>query len=160
MKQTLEESLRLARGPLSRLVLQYSFVMRDLVVQAKAATFTAADWAPLARLVAVDEFERIGNFRERVSWSQYEHLLTMWGKVTEWDFTVERVTEGDRYAILELEENARYTDREETYSSVSVYEFNGANKLKKLKIYLSKVEALGAAQAHSWDWQEVSAQIV
>jgi hypothetical protein len=160
VKQTLEESLSLAKGPLSRLVLQYSFAMRDLVVQAKAPTFTAADWAPLAKFVAVDEFERIGNFRERVSWSQYDDLLTMWGKVTEWDFTVERVTEGDGYAILELEENARYTDREETYSSVSVYEFNSANKLKKLKIYLSKAEALGAAQAHSWDWQEVSAEIV
>ena len=160
MTNTLDEALGLAKGPLSRLVLQYSFVMRDLVVQAKDPAFTASDWAPLAEYVAIDEFERIGNFRERVSWSQYDDLLTMWGKVTEWDFTVERVTEGDGYAILELEESAKYLDREEIYSSVSVYEFNSANKLRKLKIYLSKAEALGAAQAHSWDWQEVSAEIV
>ena len=37
---------------------------------------------------------------------------------------------------------------------------NPAGKLRHLEIYLSKAEAIGEAQAHSWDWQEVSAEIV
>jgi hypothetical protein len=158
MNNTLEEALIFAKGPYSRLALRYSFVMRDLVVKAKEPGFSATDWAPLAALVATDEFERIGNFRERVNWEQYDYLLTMWGRATVWDFTVRRVTEGDRYAILELEESATYPGRQETYASVSTYDFNAANKLRHLEIYLSKAEPPGSAQ--SWDWQKVSAKII
>jgi hypothetical protein len=160
MSNTLEQALVLAKGPFSRLALKYSFVMRDLVVQCKEPGFTAADWAPLAALVATDEFERIGNFREKVTWDQYSDLLTIWGKSTAWDFTVRRVTEGDRYAILELEEYATYPDRKETYGSVSTYEFNLSNKLRHLEIYLSKTEPIGSAQSHQWDLEEVSVQII
>ena len=160
MPRTLDEAMTLARGPFSRLALQYSFVMRDLIVKAKQPDFTVADWAPLAEFVAIDEFERIGNYRERVTWDQYDDLLTMWGKTTGWDFNVRRVTEGDGYAILELEESAKYADRLDTYTSVSVYEFNATNKLRHLEIYLSKAEPLGADQALTWNWQEVSAEIV
>jgi hypothetical protein len=158
MSNTLDEALVLAKGPLSRLVLYYSFTMRDLVIKAKDPGFTAAGWAPLAKFVATDAFERIGNFKERVSWSQYSDLLTMWGKATEWDFTVRRVTEGDGYAILELEEYAKYPDRTETYNSVSVYEFNTAHKLRHLEIYLSKAEPLDSSQSHQWHLEEVSAK--
>jgi hypothetical protein len=160
MSQTFEEALVLAKGPYSRLALKYSFVMRDLVVKCKEPGFTAADWAPLAELVETQEFERIGNFREQVTWDQYNDLLTMWGKSTKWDFVVRRVTEGDRYAIVELEEYATYPARRDTYSSVSTYEFNTANKLRHLEIYLSKAEPPGSAQSHHWDWQEVSAKII
>jgi hypothetical protein len=160
MNNTLEETMVLAKGPFSRLALRYSFVMRDLVVEAKQPGFTAADWAPLAAMVATAEFERIGNFRERVTWDQYDDLLTMWGKSTAWDFTVRRVTEGDRYAILELEECATYPDRQEIYGSVSTYEFNSADKLRHLEIYLSKAEPLDSAQSHQWNLKQVSAEII
>jgi hypothetical protein len=160
MTTTLDNALAMAKGPNSRLAVEYSYVMKDLVIKAKDPAFTAADWAPLAAFVAVDEFVRIGNFRERVGWSQYDALLTMWGRSTDWDFTVERVTEGDGYAILELDEVAGYPDREEAYSSVSVYEFNAAGKLKRLKVYLSKAEPLSSSQSHSWDLQEVAAEFV
>ena len=43
-------------GPLARKVLEYQDVMKQLVPTVKASE----DWAPLASLVAVDEFERIG----------------------------------------------------------------------------------------------------
>jgi len=160
MSNTHEEALALAKGPYSRLALTYSFLMRDLVVKSKDPAFTAADWAPLAALVATEDFERIGNFREKVTWKQYSELLTMWGKATVWDFTVRRVTEGDRYAIVELEEYATYPDRKEIYSSVSTYDFDAANKLRHLEIYLSKAEPLGAAKSHQWDLEEVSAEII
>lgn len=65
MARKLDQALALAKGPHSRLALQYSFVMKELVVQAKQPGFISTDWAPLAALVATDAFERIGNFRER-----------------------------------------------------------------------------------------------
>ncbi len=160
MTTTREEALAIAKGPYSKLAIQYSLMMRDLVQQAKSPDFTAANWAALAQFVATDEFIRIGNFRERVRWGQYDDLLTAWAKATHWDYTVERITEGDGYAIIELEEYAKYPDRDETYNSVSVYDYNGANKLKGLKIYLSKAEPLASAHSHVWKLDEVAAEIL
>jgi hypothetical protein len=48
---------------LSRKVLDYSLIMKRLVDRAKQPGFSAESWAPLAELVAVDEFERVGNFQ-------------------------------------------------------------------------------------------------
>ena len=154
------EDLAKCKGPLSRLTLEYSYIMRDLVKQAKNPAFTPADWAPLAELVAVDEFVRVGNFREQVRWEQYDDLLTIWARNTDWDFVVQRVTEGEGYAILELEETAGYPDRTETYCSVSVYEFNPARKLDHLAIYLSKAEPETSSMSHQWDLTEVEAAIL
>ena len=149
-----------ASGPHSRRALEYSYVMKGLVEKAKDPAFTSADWAPLAALVDTENFERIGNFKEKVNWEQYDDLLTMWGKATVWDFDVRRVTEGDGYCILELAEHATYPDRHDDYNSVSVYQFNDAGKLVHLDIYLQLAQRIDEAQAHSWDWQEVSAEIV
>jgi hypothetical protein len=154
------EAARLSVGPLSRVALKWSFVMRERVARAKEPGFTLADWAPIVDLVATDEFMRVGNFRERVDWDQYVPLVTAWAKDTVWDFTPLRYTEGNGYAIQELEEYARYPDREEICNSVSIYEFNAAGKIIGLGIYLSKAEPLDAAQANCWDWRAVSADIV
>lgn len=159
MAQTLDDALTLAKGPLSKLVLQYAYVMKGVVEKGKEPGFTAADWAPLAEgLVATDEFERVGNFREKVDWAQYAELLTMWAKRAVWGFTVRRVTEGDGYAILELEEYAHFGDHEENYTTVSVYEFNAENKLNHLEIYLAKEAP--PESATTWDFGKVGAEYV
>jgi hypothetical protein len=159
MNNTLEKALKLAKGPYSELALRYSFLMRDLVEKCKQPGFTPADWAPLARMVATQEFERIGNFREKVRWDQYDDLLTGWGKSTVWDFDVWRCTEGDHYAVIEMEEHATYPDRKDIYTSVSIHEYNADNKLRKLSIYLSKAEPLSSSNSHQWHLEEVAAQI-
>ena len=41
------------------------------------------DWAPLAELVAVDDFERVGTFLEVQNWSQYTEMLTRWASATD-----------------------------------------------------------------------------
>jgi hypothetical protein len=55
-------------GPLTQKVMQYQDTVRQLVPTAK----TPEDWAPLASLIAIDRFERIGTFLEvafsRVAW--------------------------------------------------------------------------------------------
>lgn len=54
-------------GPLTKKVLQYSDTIRQVVPSAR----TPDDWAPVAELVAVDEFERVGTFLEVQDWQQY-----------------------------------------------------------------------------------------
>ncbi len=49
---------------LSREVLEYSRIMKRMVDSAGQPGFSVASWAPLAELIAIEEFERVGNFKE------------------------------------------------------------------------------------------------
>ena len=66
-------------GPLTRKVLGFEQTMKKLVPTIKAP----ADWAPLAEIVAVDEFERVGCFLEVQNWQQYTEMLTKWASATD-----------------------------------------------------------------------------
>ena len=121
---------------LARKVLDYSLTMKRLVDQAKQPGFSVESWAPLAALVAVDEFERVGNFKEVMTWPQYVEFLTKWAQGSDWEGSFKRVTEHDNVVFLELEERSRVGEHTSVVNSVSVYEFNAAGKLRHLDIYL------------------------
>ncbi|MGB8364689.1 MAG: hypothetical protein ACLQUZ_01060 [Rhizomicrobium sp.] len=121
---------------LSRTVLEYSRIMKRLVDEAKQPGFSVASWAPLAELVAVDEFERVGNFKEVMSWQRYVEFLTKWAMSSEWECSFKRITEKPGLVLLELEERSKTGAFSSVVNSMSVYEFNEAGKLRHLDIYL------------------------
>jgi hypothetical protein len=162
MKQTEPKELALAKvhGPNSRRVLEYSYVMKGILDDAKKPGFTDDQWAPLADLVDIAKFERVGNFLETVHWDdQYVPLLSQWAKATDWNFTIRRLTEGPNYAVQEMHEYAQYPDRYEEYNSVTVFEFDAAGKLVHLDVYLQMAMPPTASQAHQWDLEKVGAQV-
>jgi hypothetical protein len=121
---------------LSRVVLDYSLLMKRLVDEAKQPDFGVASWAPLANLVSVDEFERVGNFKETMNWQTYVEFLTNWAMSSEWECSFRRITEKPGLVLLELEERSRTGAHSSVVNSMSVYEFNEAGKLRHLDIYL------------------------
>jgi hypothetical protein len=121
---------------LSRKVLEYSLIMKRLVDRAKQPGFSVESWAPLAELVAVDEFERVGNFKEVMNWHDYVQFLTKWAPSADWECSFKRVTEGRGVVFLELEERIKAGDSRSAINSVSVYEFDPAGKIRHLDIYL------------------------
>ena len=153
-----EQALTKAHGPNSRRALEYSYRMKGILDDAKRPGFTDEQWGPLGDLVDPQGFERVGPYMEVVNWQQYVPLLSGWAKTTGWTFEVRRVTEGDGYALLELTEHAEYPDRKETYNSVSIYEFDQADKLVKLGIFMQVKTAPAASQSHQWNLDEVGAQ--
>jgi hypothetical protein len=121
---------------LSRTVLEYSLIMKRLVDAAKKPGFSDDSWAPLAEFVAIDEFERVGNFLEVMTWRDYVTFLTKWAKGSEWECSFKRVSEGDGVVFLELEERSRVGEHTSLVNSCSIYEFNELGKLRHLDIYL------------------------
>ncbi|GAA2725029.1 hypothetical protein [Actinocorallia aurantiaca] len=121
---------------LSRKALEYGLTTKRLVDGAKSPGFSTADWAPLAELVAVDEFERIGNFKEVMNWQEYVEFLTGWATSADWECSFKRVTEKPGLVFLELEERSRIGDYKSIVNSVSVYEFNEAGKIRHIDVYL------------------------
>ena len=77
----------------SRTVLEYSLVMKRIVDEAKQPGFSVESWAPLAELIAIDEFERVGNFKEVMNWQGYVDFLTAWATSADWECSFKRITE-------------------------------------------------------------------
>ncbi|HTZ69284.1 MAG TPA: hypothetical protein VMB71_01410 [Acetobacteraceae bacterium] len=121
---------------LSRKVLEYSLIMKRLVDAAKEPGFSEASWAPLAELVDLAAFERVGNFLEVMSWPAYVSFLTKWAKSSEWECSFKRITEKDNVVFLELQERSAIGGHRSVVNSATIYEFNDAGKLRHLDIYL------------------------
>lgn len=119
-----------------RTVVQYAVTTKQLVDAAKEPGFGTEGWAPLAALVAVDEFERVGNFKEVMNWKQYTDFMTNWAPAAEWDGWFKRVSEVDGVVFLELEEHTRMGDFESVVNSISVYEFTADDKIRHIDLYL------------------------
>ncbi len=120
----------------SRIVLEYALTTKRLVDAAKVPGFTTEGWAPLADLVDVAEFERIGNFKEVMNWTEYVGFLTNWAASAEWEGSFKRVSEIDGVVFLELEERSKIGDFESVVNSVSVYEFTDDDKIRHIDVYL------------------------
>lgn len=149
---TLDDVLATATGR-SRAVLEYSQTTKRLVEAAKAPDFTAADWAPLAELIDVDNFVRVGPFKEVMEWASYTEFLTNWAKSSEWDCTFQRLTETPDVVFLELEERSRIGDFNSVVNSISVYEFNTDDRIRRIAVYL-QMELPAAGSVPSFDGAE------
>jgi hypothetical protein len=121
---------------LARKVLDYTLLMKRMVDTAKQPGFCVDDWAPLKELIATDEFERIGNFKEVMGWQDYVNFLTEWAKVSEWECSFKRVTAQGNLVFLELEERSRIGDFSSTVNSATIFDFNAVGKLRHLDVFL------------------------
>lgn len=118
---------------LSRKVLEWGLITKRLVDEAKQPGFSVESWAPIKEMVAVDEFERVGNFKEVLRWDEYVAFLTKWAPKADWECSFKRITERpDGVVLIELEERMGGG----AVNSLSVYEFDDAGKVRHLDIYL------------------------
>jgi hypothetical protein len=139
----------------SRTVLEYALVTKRLVDEAKKPGFSVDGWAPLAELVATDEFERVGAFKEVMDWPAYVDFLTNWATSSEWECSLRRITETPSAVFLELEERSRIGEFSNAVNSLSVYEFTVAGKIRHIDLYL-QMEPPPAEMLKSFEGAEIS----
>jgi hypothetical protein len=68
----------------SRTVLEYTLEVKRVIDRAKQPGFDETDWDTLARFIAVDEFVRVGPFKDRMTRSEYVAFLTGWAPKRHW----------------------------------------------------------------------------
>ncbi|NVN48663.1 hypothetical protein [Mycolicibacterium hippocampi] len=121
---------------LERTVLEYGRVVEKLVTAAKEPGFGVDGWAPLGELVAVDEFVRVGNFKEVMNWQEYTSFLTNWATSAEWGCSFKRISQAADVVFLELEERSKVGTFESVVNSLSVYEFTTDGRIRRIDVYL------------------------
>lgn len=126
------------RGKLSKIVMEYCSIYERTVPKVKQAGFTPEGWAELAQLIATREFERVGAQKEVMDWPAYRTRLSQFASTATWKGTFRRITEVPGLVFLELtEEMARGTEVE-VVNSLTVYQFDEADKICHLDCYLQK----------------------
>lgn len=120
----------------TRTVLQYCDTTKRLVDAAKKPGFSVDSWAPLAELVAVGEFERVGAFKEVMTWADYVEFLTHWATSSKWECSFKNITESGGRVFLELEERSEVGDFRSVVNSLSVYDFTDDGKIRHIDLYL------------------------
>jgi hypothetical protein len=128
-------------GPLTRRVLEYTQVMQGLVPTVRATTSTTSTtaWVPLAELVAVDDFERVGTFLEVQDWPQYTAMLTRWASsIDTFETTVRRVSELPGLVYFEIEERHARGDHLTVVNSMTVFTFDDDGRIRRLDVYLQQ----------------------
>ncbi|MDP7705648.1 MULTISPECIES: hypothetical protein [unclassified Mycobacterium] len=120
----------------ARTVLEYCMTVDRLVHEAKSPGFGVQNWGALAELVAVDEFERVGAFKEVMDWPAYTDFLTTWATSSTWRCSFRRLTEAADLIFLELEEHSAVGDFTSVVNSLSVYRFNDTGQITRIDLYL------------------------
>lgn len=122
-------------GPLTAKVLEYSDTISRLVPSAR----TPDGWEPVAELVAVDEFERVGTRLEVQDWAQYTEMLTAWASgIDRFETTVRRVSELPGLVYFEIEERHYHGDATTVVNSMTVFGFTDDAKIRHLDVYLQQ----------------------
>lgn len=119
-------------GPLAQIVLKYGEMIE---ARATAQGSAPADWAPVAELVAVDEFQRVGAYQEVMTWDEYVKFLSAWAGSTRFEATVFRITEIGRTVFQEIEERHYRGDDFIRKNVIAVYAFNERDQIRRLDIY-------------------------
>ncbi|MFC2017803.1 hypothetical protein ACFLTQ_00675 [Chloroflexota bacterium] len=126
---------------LSRLVLQYADDFSRIVEKLKQGNLSETDWAPIEELVDVDNFQRVGIFLtdqvEVSTWQQYKAIINQYGALTSWEGTLRRITEVHGLVFLELEERNTTGGITDVANTVTIYQFNKADKIIKLDVYVA-----------------------
>lgn len=125
-----------AEGALSAVVRRYDGLISELVRHAKEPGFTEEDWAPLAELIAVEDFRRVGILREEMTWADYVGFLTRWARAKDFWTRVRRLTEVPPLVFYEAEEHHLTDGTETIINSLNVFEFDEAGKIRHLDVYV------------------------
>jgi hypothetical protein len=138
-----DDDIRTKVGPLARKVLDYARIVTQLVARAKQPGYGRDDWAPLTAMIAVDEFERIGIWRERMTWSDYLDFMVPWARSKGFETRLRRITEAGNLVFFEVEEHHIKPDGVTIINSMNVYEFDADGRIRRLDVYIQG--QLGAA---------------
>lgn len=123
-------------GPLAAKVLEYAGTVKELVCRAKEPGYSRDDWAPLTAMIAVDEFRRVGIYRETMTWQEYLDFMVPWAGSKDFDTRLRRMTEVGNLVFFEIEEHHIRDGADTVVNSMSVYEFNDEGKIRRLDVYL------------------------
>lgn len=128
----LEEGL----GPHGRTVLAYTRMVEE---RARGGN-SPPDWKPLEALVAVDDFQRVGAYGERMNWREYVDFLGRWAGSTRFEAALHRLVEVGELVFQELTERHWHGEAFMEKEVLVVYAFDDRGRIRHIAVYEQRAD--------------------
>ena len=134
-------SERADRGQrLIKIVRTWANIYEGISKQSQHKQITAADFDPLAALVATDDFVRIGVFKDEADWPMCLEKYVQFAGTSLWSDKVRYIHAIGSIVFQELEETITRPHGKNVVYTMSVWEFNDEDKVKALRVYMQQAQ--------------------
>ena len=123
------------QGTLTRKVQEYVDTMMATVATARSAE----DFAAVAELVDVENFERVGTFLEVQDWRACAEFLARWASgIDTFESHTKRMVEVGNLVFYETEERHFHGSSSTVLNSLTIFEFNDSGQIRRLDVFMQK----------------------
>lgn len=124
-------------GKFARKVLDYGDCLMGIARHVRETGGGKSSWDELAAMLDTGKFRRTGHDMGVMDWDIYRNLLTMWATASDFRTEFHRISEAGHHVYMELTEyNHPRGGSETVVRTCTVYEFDDADKLVHLGVYL------------------------
>lgn len=125
---------------LVKIVRKWADIYEDICKRSQQTEITAVDFDPIAELIATDEFNRTGVFKDEADWPLCLEKYVQFGGTSLWSGKLRFINVVDNIVFQELEETITRPHGENVIYTMSVFEFNDEDKVKALRVYMQQAQ--------------------
>ena len=134
-------SARSDRGEhLIKIVRHWADIYEGICKRSQHAKITAADFDPIAELVATDDFHRIGVFKDEADWPLCLQKYVQFAGTSLWSGKLRYINCVGNIVFQELEETITRPHGKNVIYTMSVFEFNEEDKVRALRVYMQQAQ--------------------
>ena len=122
------------------IVRRWADLYAEICERSRHSKITPADFDPIADLVATDEFSRIGIFKDEADWPLCLEKYVQFAGSSLWSGKLRFISTVGDLVFQELEETVTRPQGENVIYTMSVFEFNQADKVKALRVYMQQAQ--------------------
>jgi hypothetical protein len=125
---------------LIKIVRHWADIYEGICKRSKHAKITAADFDPIAELVATGDFHRIGVFKDEAAWPLCLEKYVQFAGTSLWSGRLRHINAVGNIVFQELEETITRPHGENVIYTMSVFEFNDDDKVRALRVYMQQAK--------------------
>ncbi len=123
---------------LIKIVRHWADIYEGICKRSQHTEITAADFDPIAELIATDEFHRTGVFKDEAEWPLCLEKYVNFAGTSLWSGKLRFIKAVDNVVYQELEETVTRPHGENVIYTMSVFEFNDEDKVRALRVYMQQ----------------------
>jgi hypothetical protein len=124
-----------APASLAASALRYVEGVKQIARGAKLADHDIAAWDRLAPLVATSDFLLVGRGKQELDWPAAIASMDRWARGCEFSSMLLRLEEANGLVFMQLDEQATAQGQTRRLQTMTVFEFDGDGKIRRLDAY-------------------------
>ena len=133
MNESLDRAARLIK-----IVRDWADIYEGICRDSQHREISAADFDPIADLIATDEFHRTGVFKDEADWPLCLEKYVRFAGTSLWSGELRFINAVGNTVFQELEETITRPHGENVIYTMSVFEFNDEDKVRALRVYMQQ----------------------